>query len=128
MRFEVIRFVCNGCKHETDIFFEFKFNWSEVLDLGECKGCKKVLHLCVGDLGYRTDIPNPDYPPWQAQFIRVKTGFSFCTLCQENQKQDTKIGDLEANCPICKKTTMQAIHSSNSKNKGLETLLNDISK
>lgn len=124
MNFELIHFKCKSCNHKTDIFFESAFKQSELSELGKCKRCEKHLYLNSGDLGYRTDIPNPDYPPWQAQFIRAKKEKSFCSACFPNQEQETTVVDLEAVCPNCNKINMQGVYSCHTKNESLETLLN----
>ncbi len=81
MEFVKVTFQCTCCENKSEIFFEEGEGVNGVFDKVKCRICSKEELIGVGDLGYRTDYPEPDYPPWQPQFIRINYNDGVCFNC-----------------------------------------------
>lgn len=123
MYFQAIKFCCLNCKHATDIYFESKLDISGLVENSRCKSCGYEGSINIGDLGYRTDLPDPDFPPWQAQFIRKSPEYFICTSCNTKMSSEFEYQGLEAICPICNVISMKAISSKIDTNPSLQNLL-----
>jgi hypothetical protein len=117
-------FKCQTCCHCTDIFFEAANGISEVFERAVCKICKKVKLIGVGDLGYRTDFPNPDFDPWHAEFIRIDLKDALCETCANLNNIILDHSYFVAECTICNnKNSMKPILMTKTSNESLLVLL-----
>ncbi len=126
MQFIKVTFQCTNCENKSDIFFENRNGINEVFERLECRICKEIKVIGIGDLGYRTDMPNPDYPPWQAQFIRIKHEDALCLSCAGLLQITLDHSRLVTDCFVCKEiNTMNVMKMITSSNKGLSILIKD---
>jgi hypothetical protein len=112
MTFSCINFECTFCGRHTDIYFENQFDASEVREPAICNKCGTESYCNVGDLGYRSDLSDPDYPPWQAQVIRIDINSICCNACCLEKKEDFFSLKTVAYCENCNKESMCAVGSS----------------
>jgi uncharacterized protein YuzB (UPF0349 family) len=126
MIFDKIRFTCAECAHSTDIFFEPNVSILEVKDIANCGTCDISKYLCVGDLGYRNDWPDPDFPSWQAQIIRINIENARCEECLQVGLKNPTIYDFIAYCPICNNNRMYVTKKETCENDDLKRRLNQI--
>jgi len=128
MIFSCINFECTSCGDHTDIYFENQFDASEVMELALCNECGSESYCNVGDLGYRNDLSNPDYPPWQAQIIRVNPRFICCEKCLEKKRNSLSEINLLATCESCNQESMVSGKEEKVENLKLAKLLYYLSK
>lgn len=93
-------FQCQNCEHSTEIYFENQFYPNEVFVEGNCSSCKQYRLLNNGDMGYRSDYPDPMYPPWQIQCINLKDERRYCKECSVHQV--ITLADAEVLCYVCR--------------------------
>lgn len=128
MDFLKVAFQCTSCGNKADIFFEEGEGINEVFEKTECIICKEIKLIGVGDLGYRFDMPNPDYPPWQAQFIQINHKEAVCPSCADLKCITLDHSYLVTDCFICKKTnTMKVIKMTKAINESLSALMKTLS-
>jgi hypothetical protein len=128
MEFIKISFVCECCEYFTDIYFDSENGINEVFEKTECRVCKQLKLIGVGDLGYRTDIANPDYYPWQAQFIRIDLNDAICETCTFINDIVVDYRHLVTDCSFCmKEKSMKPKTITKSINEGLSSLIKEIS-
>ena len=125
MIYSSVKFKCIICSFGTNIFFENKFDLTEVREKAKCTKCGLEKYCNVGDLGYRNDLPNADYPPWQAQFIRVDSNIICCDECCLNKKEIFSM-ELIATCPYCDQLSMKSVNFKNVENKKLFDFINSL--
>lgn len=128
MIFSCINFECSSCGRHTNIYFENDFDASEVKELAVCNECGSESYCSVGDLGYRNDLSNPDYPPWQAQIIRVNPRFICCEKCLEKKMKSLSEINLLVTCENCNQESMVSDKIETVENPQLSKLLNILSK
>ena len=129
MDFIKVTFKCNCCEKKIDIFFKEDDGINGVFDHVECRVCKKIELIGVGDLGYRIDFPDPDYPPWQAQFIRIDYNYAVCSSCSKAHSVLLDYNHLISDCYNCNGiNTMKAIQIAMSKNDDLFCLITKLSQ
>jgi hypothetical protein len=128
MTFSCINFECTFCGRHTDIYFENQFDASEVREPAICNKCGTESYCNVGDLGYRSDLSDPDYPPWQAQVIRLDPSKICCDQCLTEKRETLSPINLIALCENCKQESMVSGRIEKVKNQLLSKLLNLLSK
>jgi hypothetical protein len=127
MQFFEVAFKCESCEHSTEILFEKNVDISEIQELCSCYNCNSKMYINVGDFGFRTDWPNADYFPWQAQIIKVKSEFIFCDNCVNKKSSDLGYEHLAAICPLCLKETMNVTSINFTQKDDLSRLLKKLS-
>lgn len=75
-----------------------------------------------GDMGYRSDYPDPMYPPWQLQYIGINPAKRYCADCAG--KQTVSIQDAEPLCTGCGNVMTYQSIGTGSENASLQILLN----
>ncbi len=93
------KFKCASCTHSTVIYFENQFYANEVFIEGNCSACQQYRLLNNGDMGYRSDYPEPMYPPWQLQCVNLKMDRRYCEECSQNLH--ITAADAEVPCYEC---------------------------
>lgn len=126
MIFSCVHFECTQCGTNSDIYFEKEFDASEVKELCICSECSGESYCNVGDLGYRNDLSDPAYPPWQAQVVRLSQSSILCDLCILNKKDALSNYNLIAWCECCNQESMDVIGFSELQHPELSALLNSI--
>lgn len=129
MNFIRVTFICGDCGESTDILFESGNGINEVFERIECKICKEIKPIGVGDMGYRTDMPDPDYSPWQAQFIRINLNDAICDSCTEKHKIFIDHSSMITDCFSCGgKHSMRVSTIKQGEENSLQILLKNLMK
>lgn len=124
MIFFKVTFQCSCCKNKSDIFFEQGEGINGVFDKVKCSFCQKEELIGVGDLGYRNDIPNPDYHNWQPQFIRINYKDGICHDCASINSIFLDYMNLISDCYHCDSLgSMSAVFIEPTINKNLESII-----
>lgn len=118
-------FQCPNCEHSTEIYFETQFYPNEVFIEGNCSSCQQYRLLNNGDMGYRSDYPEPMYPPWQLQCVNINKDKRICQDCSKHIFITIK--DAEPVCYECNNTMMYVSADSNKPPESLKALINRLS-
>lgn len=115
-------FQCQNCEHSTEIYFETQFYPNEVFVEGNCSSCQQYLLLNNGDMGYRSDYPDPMYPPWQLQCVGINPAKRYCADCAG--KQAVSVQDAEPLCTGCDNVMIYQSIGTGSEKASLQIILN----
>jgi len=126
MQFIKAHFHCSGCGHSTDIFFEPNPSIEEVLEKEECTSCGELKYCYAGDLGYRTDCPDPHYKSWQPQFIKLPYDKYVCNDCFKDNPNPPNFNDIVAVCSKCEIGFMDLVMSEEVENEILEKVIKEV--
>lgn len=114
------------CNHSTSIYFESNKGIDELVEYKKCTICVNYQNVYSGDLGYRTDIENADFTPWQAQFVRIDPALNICSICLVKNSIELSYANLIAECPCCGYSTMRVTEICNKSNASLARLIKKI--
>lgn len=94
-------FVCMGCRHETVIYIEKEYSLFNQTDVNkDCSVCGyESEDLSDGDLIFRKDWQDPDFPPYQVQSAYMKDEDRYCYDCSRDIEEDWS--KLYVECPKC---------------------------